>query len=115
MDKEDRIRRRAYEIWEREGRPHGREQEHWDRAVQEIEAEEPEASRRPDAPGPAIAGGSDRRLDISTGDEPPVDEIYERSRDMPGMAGETIPPSAPSAKPKRTRKTAAGQGGTARG
>jgi hypothetical protein len=114
MDREDRIRRRAYEIWEREGRPHGREQEHWDRAVQEIEAEEPEASRGPVAPDPAVDERSDPRLDVSTGDEPPVDDIYERSRDTPGATGETIPPPAPAEKPKRTRK-AAPRTGPARG
>jgi hypothetical protein len=43
--REERIKRRAYEIWERAGRPTGREQEHWDQAVQEIEAEGPEAER----------------------------------------------------------------------
>ncbi|TIY01229.1 MAG: DUF2934 domain-containing protein [Mesorhizobium sp.] len=50
MDREERIRRRAHEIWEREGRPEGREREHWDQAVQEIEAEDSEAER---GPGPA--------------------------------------------------------------
>ncbi|MDX8515378.1 DUF2934 domain-containing protein [Mesorhizobium captivum] len=52
MDREERIKRRAYEIWEREGRPKGREQEHWDQAVQEIEAEGSESERGPVAPGP---------------------------------------------------------------
>ncbi|MGO4637129.1 DUF2934 domain-containing protein [Mesorhizobium sp. 2RAF45] len=51
MDSRDeRIKRRAYEIWEREGRPAGRDQEHWDQAVQEIEAEGPETERREAAP-----------------------------------------------------------------
>lgn len=37
MDKnEDSIRRRAYEIWEQEGRPHGKELEHWLRAFKEF-------------------------------------------------------------------------------
>jgi hypothetical protein len=36
---EDRIRLRAYQIWEHEGRPEGREHDHWERAVREIEAE----------------------------------------------------------------------------
>ena len=40
MPDEDRIRRRAHAIWEREGRPEGRQQEHWERARREIEAEE---------------------------------------------------------------------------
>jgi len=37
--KEDRIRERAEAIWEREGRPEGREQEHWDKAIEELKAE----------------------------------------------------------------------------
>ncbi|MER8827705.1 DUF2934 domain-containing protein [Mesorhizobium sp. M0938] len=59
MDREERIRRRAHEIWEREGRPEGREREHWDRAVQEIEAEGSEAERGPVVPDPTVGAGSD--------------------------------------------------------
>ncbi|WP_035708379.1 DUF2934 domain-containing protein [Niveispirillum irakense] len=32
----DRIRQRAHEIWEREGRPLGREAQHWEQARNEI-------------------------------------------------------------------------------
>lgn len=39
-DRIDRIRQRAHEIWEREGREHGRDAEHWSRAEAEIVAEE---------------------------------------------------------------------------
>jgi len=39
-DNRDRISRRAHEIWEREGQPHGRHDEHWARAQVEIEAED---------------------------------------------------------------------------
>jgi hypothetical protein len=39
-EKEERIRLRAHEIWEREGRPEGKEAEHWERASREIESEE---------------------------------------------------------------------------
>ena len=38
-DREPSIRSRAYELWERDGRPDGREHEHWDRAAREIENE----------------------------------------------------------------------------
>jgi Protein of unknown function (DUF2934) len=31
-----RIQHRAYELWEREGRPHGRDQAHWYQAELEI-------------------------------------------------------------------------------
>lgn len=52
---EDRIRARAYEIWERKGRPEGREQEHWDDAKREIEGEG-SGSAGSDAEG--LTGGS---------------------------------------------------------
>ncbi|MER9328467.1 DUF2934 domain-containing protein [Mesorhizobium sp. M0152] len=56
--REERIKRRAYEIWERQGRPAGREQENWDQAVQEIEAEGSEAERGPVVPDPTVSSGS---------------------------------------------------------
>lgn len=42
---EDRIRLRAHTFWEQDGRPLGRDAEHWQRALQEIEREI-EAERR---------------------------------------------------------------------
>ncbi|WP_087001668.1 DUF2934 domain-containing protein [Rhizobium sullae] len=39
-DREDRIRRRAYEKWEREGRPDGEHERHWQQAEKEIEGED---------------------------------------------------------------------------
>jgi hypothetical protein len=38
--RDERIRRRAYEIWDREGRTHGRHDEHWHQAAAEIDAED---------------------------------------------------------------------------
>jgi Protein of unknown function (DUF2934) len=37
--KDDRIRERAYQIWVDEGRPDGRELDHWLRAKWELEGE----------------------------------------------------------------------------
>ncbi|WP_442981305.1 DUF2934 domain-containing protein [Rhizobium sp. S152] len=37
-DKRDKIRERAHEIWESEGRPHGAHDEHWRRAQAEHDA-----------------------------------------------------------------------------
>jgi hypothetical protein len=37
MDREDRIRVRAYDIWISEGCPKGREREHWEQAAAEID------------------------------------------------------------------------------
>ena len=36
MPDQDKIRERAYAIWEQDGRPEGREQEHWYRASSEL-------------------------------------------------------------------------------
>ena len=52
---DDAIRERAYHIWEREGRPHGRDFEHWVRARVELIAEvSTNKSARP-APPPVRA------------------------------------------------------------
>jgi hypothetical protein len=37
-DKEHEIRARAYRIWEEEGQPHGRADDHWHRAASELAA-----------------------------------------------------------------------------
>lgn len=39
-EKQTRIEQRAYALWQAEGQPDGRHEEHWQRAVREIEAEE---------------------------------------------------------------------------
>lgn len=41
QEREERIRQRAYEIWESEGRPEGAHDEHWLRAVKEIDGQGP--------------------------------------------------------------------------
>jgi len=40
QEKERLIRERAYEIWEREGQPEGREVEHWLRARRELDPDD---------------------------------------------------------------------------
>ena len=39
------IRQRAYAIWEEEGRPDGREWDHWERALREIVCADPPATQ----------------------------------------------------------------------
>lgn len=36
-DRENRIRKRAYELWEAAGKPEGRHDEHWEQAAREID------------------------------------------------------------------------------
>jgi len=38
-DRQRRVEQRAHEIWEAEGRPHGKHDEHWNRAEREIAQE----------------------------------------------------------------------------
>jgi hypothetical protein len=50
MSTETVIRTRAYEIWEAEGRPHGRDAEHWFRALSEIAGSPEMTTPEPEAP-----------------------------------------------------------------
>lgn len=47
---EHRIRHRAYEIWEQEGRPEGRRAEHWERACRELQEEDERAKEKDSEP-----------------------------------------------------------------
>lgn len=53
MEREQRIRERAHAIWEREGRPDGREREHWEQAAAEIDAESGSGATAGEAGGSA--------------------------------------------------------------
>jgi hypothetical protein len=56
---QDRIRRRAYEIWEREGSPDGRAEEFWQQAKTSLEKEDAEGSGiRPTAGVEADSGAA---------------------------------------------------------
>lgn len=46
-DDEDQQRKRAYRLWEQEGRPHGRDLEHWHRAQEQHESTEHSEEERP--------------------------------------------------------------------
>ena len=46
-DNSEEISHRAYEIWEAEGRPHGRHEEHWRQALHDLGLTAPEAASHP--------------------------------------------------------------------
>jgi hypothetical protein len=58
---EQRIRERAYEIWEDEGHPQGRDREHWLRARQELAVDE-ETQDRDLANNPGIGTSPGTRI-----------------------------------------------------
>jgi len=43
--REQRIRAKAHALWEADGRPEGREREHWEQAAKLVEEEERQAAR----------------------------------------------------------------------
>ena len=89
QDHQERIRQRAHEIWESEGRPEGRDAEHWTRAEEELKThmgnDHPAEGAEPQPARAARSG---------------------RSAKAPATArkAKATPPEEP-AKPKRSRKT----------
>ncbi len=90
-DREARIRDRAYEIWVREGRPQGRQDEHWRQAEAEIAAEMDAAS------GPKAAGGK-------PGSEPAAAE-EERPASGPPRSSRRVTGSASAQRERKSTKT----------
>ncbi len=52
---EDWICKRAYELWDKAGRPDGRSEEFWFAAKAELERRELKAERKPRSPEPLLA------------------------------------------------------------
>ena len=53
-DLHDRIKRRAYSLWEQEGRPEGRADEHWVRAEAEVIGADTSEEAGPGTPGAGV-------------------------------------------------------------
>ena len=47
---DERVRSRAYELWEKEGRPEGKDKEHWSRAEGETPSDVKESAAVADGP-----------------------------------------------------------------
>lgn len=61
-DREDRIRARAYELWEASGKPSGSETDHWAQAEREIDAQDGAASPQDRAqPGDTVNPAATKR------------------------------------------------------
>ena len=68
-EREERIRQRAYRLWEEAGQPEGAAQDHWDRAAQDLDREDAEIQR---------AGAAAEKPSVKTGstlesEKPPTD------------------------------------------
>ena len=55
--REQRVRERAYHLWEQDGRPHGRHTDYWERADELVRIEESPGAGQ--LPNPATVPGAD--------------------------------------------------------
>ncbi len=115
-EREDRIRARAHQIWEEEGRPHGREEAHWDMAAEQVAIQDNQ--RLATRPNPLA---DDRQARAASGEpaEPLVavenqgefptltDQGEEATAPRRRRAGEEKPlaPPRPAPKPSGRRRT----------
>jgi hypothetical protein len=72
MDREDRIRVRAYDIWIAEGCPEGRESDHWQQAAADVEASITDGLENTGANPPAEAEIPTAIADVSSERKPRV-------------------------------------------
>jgi hypothetical protein len=96
-EREERVRKRAYHLWESDGRPHGQDREYWERAEFLIGIEDspgagqlPNPLTKPDDLGGTVVGEAD------VGEA----EIQEDRREIPDR------PTEPGER-RRTQKTRA--------
>jgi phosphotransferase system glucose/maltose/N-acetylglucosamine-specific IIC component len=98
-DHQERIKQRAHEIWESEGRPEGRDADHWSQAEQELNSQTGEGDQTgggDQSSGVQPAGGQE-----SGSGSGRAGKSTRKNQSQPGaaeaMAGKT---------PKKTRKSA---------
>jgi hypothetical protein len=67
---DDNIRRKAYELWENEGRPEGRHDEHWQKAHQSLAQDKNTAEISGESAGTMTPDAGDGTPDVSAADAP---------------------------------------------
>ena len=90
LDLEHQIRERAYQLWEQDGRVHGRADEYWFAAAREL------TSRQPSSPAEALAQGGD--IIVANVAEPKTEAEPKTRRRAPAKTA-----AAPAAAPRRRR------------
>jgi Protein of unknown function (DUF2934) len=107
--RDERIRRRAYEIWHREGGGHGRHEDHWRQAATEIDAEdraaESGAAEQAGSAEPATepdASGGDRPRKTAAEHAPGEPTVAASGR----SAGEATRQNGPGNEPARPDEAA---------
>lgn len=104
LDTDALIRVRAYEIWESENRPHGRDKEHWERAALEVAAESAKPVAKPrkaDAKAVKSPVAKDRRA-------APAEPVAP-AKAKPVKASAPVKPAAPAKAAAPAKDTAPGK------
>ena len=68
LAREQRVRERAYQLWEEAGKPEGEEFDHWSRATEAIAVEDIQRE-------PAAGGSTDPLTDETSGTRRPVKRV----------------------------------------
>jgi hypothetical protein len=99
-NREAQIRRRAYEIWEQEGRPHGKDLSHWIKALEEIERTTEKAEKQASKSGgrakSARASGATRPAATASKQRPDTANNAKEPRKTPMKRGKGNGQNAPS-------------------
>jgi hypothetical protein len=101
-DADEEVARRAYALWEAEGRPQGRDRDHWERAKRDAAPAEARAPAEPPKAAPAPEGADQAVTETVAPTaapkrrKPPVQAEKPES----DTVGETV---APTKKPARRR------------
>jgi hypothetical protein len=112
-DKTDRIRKKAHEIWESEGRPHGRHDYHWDEASRQIESEDAALVKPKRAASAKAATAAKAKAPAKPkAAEKPKDSVKPKTAGKPAVKAEERPAAKadakietkPAAKAARARK-----------
>jgi hypothetical protein len=99
-EREQRIRERAYHLWEADGKPHGRDVEFWERARALIAMEESAAAGL--LPNPQTEPNHPRQTGIEQAEvQPNLGEFPDRFADQ----GTVNPTPAPKRRARDRRKT----------
>lgn len=108
-DLEQRIRDRAHQIWEDEGRPEGAQDRHWEQARLEVEAEDRIGATDTDEDTEltsSLATMDDPITDIAVADGGMIADADPAAAEVAGSEPDPLAepePEAPAAKPVRKR------------
>lgn len=100
--REERVRERAYHLWEADGKPYGRDVEYWERARELVAMEESAGSGL--LPNPETDPESRRATGV---EEAEIQENLGEFPDRFADQGEVKPTPAPRRSPSRQRKAPA--------